>query len=188
DGGGQTLVDEAQQVAETAAELGGRVYALPDLVGDHDHRDQTLAQQLHEVVRRGAVDDDQIVCAAGAAAGADEVVGLLDRGPPGRALRPVAGDADSHVPVERTSGGDERHWAMELASLLESVSALTAPGAAQDEMRVMHGRHPGPPSKTGAGWRCRAGLLALGSSCFPPLPDPARAGPVADRGFRPRLQ
>ena len=60
--------------------------------------------------------------------------------------------------------------------------------AAQQEMRVMHDRHPGPPSKTGAGWQCRAGLLALGSSYSPPLPDPARAGSVADRGFRSRLQ
>jgi len=90
-------------------------------------------------------------------------------------------------------GVEEAMWnsiraLQEAAMLLESVSALTAPGAAQDEMRVMHGRHPGPPSKTGAGWRCRAGLLALGSSYSPPLPDPARAGPVADRGFRPRLQ
>jgi len=52
----------------------------------------------------------------------------------------------------------------------------------------MDGRHPGPPSKTGTGWRRRAGLLALGSLYSPRLPDPARAGSVADRGFRPRLQ
>jgi len=38
------------------------------------------------------------------------------------------------------------------------------------------------------GVRAWAGLLAFGSSYSPRLPGPAPLGPVATRGFRPRLQ
>src|SRR4029077_17926956 len=81
---------------------------------------------------------------------------------------------------ERLGGGDEGNASLGGAPL-DGVATLPPFCGADHEERCDH--CPDPPAKTGSRISARAGLLALGSSYSPRLPDPF--GSVAPAGFVP---
>jgi hypothetical protein len=52
-GGGDTLVDAAERVAEAQAHLRGRMHAGADLVGHDDEREAPLGEEVRQPVGRG---------------------------------------------------------------------------------------------------------------------------------------
>src|SRR5437763_4163646 len=152
-GGGDLLVDEAEQVAEAQAEVGLGVHARADLVGDERERARPAADQLgerlglveqhvlavaaQEPVRDPdgeAVDDDRIIGALEPRQARDEVVGLLDRGEVTRALGPVARDPSRHVAVRRARRGHEGDAPAE-RRIADGEPALAAAGSTENEER-----------------------------------------------------
>ena len=157
-GGGDALVHCAEQVAEPEPNLRGRMDAFADFVGDQDDGNAALAEDGSELVGvrqdgrvgttprqeigdpdREAVDDDQVELRYQATAGPRDVERLLDGEPFPGPLRPMPGDAVSHVVVGGPGGGDESGARGCGAAEGDGVSALAAPGAAENEMRLVHG-------------------------------------------------
>ena len=132
-----------------------------------------------------AVDDRERHAARQVPAGADEIERLLDGHPARGPVGAVPRDPRLHVPVERLGGGDERDAiGGERARERGRVSALAAPGAAQDEVRPVacDGRAlPRDPE-----WWCARPGRSPGSRIVL-LPTPSRPAlwPVALVGFVP---
>ena len=155
-GGGDALIHRAEQVAEPEPDLRGRMHTLADFVRDDDERDAALAQDGGELVGvrqdgcvvtapvqeigdpdREAVDDDQIELWYQATTGPSEVERLLDGEPFGGPLRPMPGNAIPHVAVGGQGGGDESGAGGCRAAKGDGVTALAAPGATENEMRLV---------------------------------------------------
>src|SRR6266851_621342 len=207
-------VDAAERVLEAYPYLGRRVDAGADLVGHDDDRGASLDHELRQLFRGRqhvvrevttkqevrhpegeAIEDDEIDAIGQSPAGLDDLVGLLHRAPTLGPVGLVPRDAPGHVAIVGPRGGEKARAPARMGSGGEQdgLAALADTDTAENQVRSMKlgltGRaHPGPPAKTG--WRVSAwaGLLAFGSSYSPRLPGPAPLGPVASRGFRPRLQ
>ena len=166
-----------------------RMHPFADFVRDEHERDQPLVREGREIVSgpkdrvviaptvqevrdpdRQAVDDDQVDLSGEAAAGGRQIARLLDRDPVPRALRPVPGDAISHLAVDAAGRGDEADAPGCRAAEGDGVPTLAAPGASKDEMRLAQRRPQVLPRRPVSGVSVRAGLLALGSSYSPRLP------------------
>ena len=96
----------------------------------------TTVQEIGDPDRE-AVDNDQIELGHEATAGTGEVERLLDGEPFTGPLRAMPGNAVPHIAVGGPGGGDESRAHGSRAAEGDGVSALAAPGAAENEMRLV---------------------------------------------------
>src|SRR5215469_14531320 len=142
--------------------------ARADLVGDDDQGQEALGHEAGQLVAARddrlvavasqqtvrhpegqTIEDGEIVMRGEAATSGDDVECLFHGGPRVWPLGAMTGDARPHVAVEALGGGDESRGAARLSAHGERALTLAAPGAAEDELRTVQGRDPGPPAKTG---------------------------------------
>src|SRR5881409_948159 len=193
--GSQSLVHEAEEIAEAKPLRRLGMDPLADFVADEDDIPRAAADERRQ--RRALAQDhlvgdaDEVILGQGAALAighperhaVDEYrVGpaiqlvertnqderFLDRLPVRWPVRAVAPDALGHVAVAGLSGGDEGH-ARAGHELSHGKTALAAAGPAENQMRQSHGSRI-LPRRPVMVVRARAGLLALGSSYSPRLP------------------
>src|SRR2546422_955587 len=151
--GGDLLVHDSEEVAETEPHRGLGVHALADLVGDDGEGRRAAADQLGERVglvedrvvgvaaqqavrdpERQAVHDDRLVPFLQLGEARDEIVRFLDGLPVARTLGLVARDPTRHVAVAGARGRDEGDTAR-ARGIGDSEAALPATRAPEDEDR-----------------------------------------------------
>src|SRR5437660_4771172 len=155
--GGQSLVHEAEEIAEAKPLRGLGMDTLADFVADEDNIPRAAADERRQ--RRALAQDHLVGVAAQQAIGhpdrhavdeyrvgpavelverTNQVERFLDRLPVRWPVRAVALDALGHVAVAGLSGGDEGH-ARAGHELSDGKTALAAAGPAENQMRQSHG-------------------------------------------------
>src|SRR5881296_1778429 len=152
---GGALIHAAQEVAKPQTHRGLRMDARADLIRNQGEagaaadqprepvrllEDRVVAVAAEQEVRdpQGeAVDDDSVARPLETLELRDEIEGLLDRRPAGRALGAMAGDPFDHVLVARLGGGDDDDARLG-GEPLDREAALAAAGPAQDQERWSH--------------------------------------------------
>src|SRR5262244_3289037 len=193
------LIHAAEQISKAQPRRGLGMHALADLVGHHGEARLTSADEPGEGVgfiedrlvaiaaqqaigdpEREAIDDEGVAGTLELLQTRHEVERHLDRGPVRWALRAMPRDATGHICIERLGRRHEGDATLG-GALLDGVATLAAARAADHEERCGH--LPGSSREDRLRISARAGLLALGSSYSPRLPDLFRS--VAPAGFVP---